>query len=52
MKKILTSVALASALFTSSILAEESGAFVGGNFAYATATPSGYGSNFMIQMLV
>lgn len=41
MKKVLTSVVLASALMTSSALAEESGALLGFNVGYGAASPSG-----------
>ena len=43
MKKIMTSVALASILATSSLVAEESGFFAGLNVGYGAATPSGTG---------
>lgn len=46
MKKFLTSVALASALTTSSAMAEESGLFLGANMAYGAATPAGGSGNF------
>lgn len=41
MKKVLTSVVLASALMASSALAEESGALLGFNVGYGAASPSG-----------
>lgn len=43
MKKITTSVALASLLATSSLVAEESGFFGGVNLGYGVARPSGAG---------
>lgn len=41
MKKVFTSVVLASTLMTSSIIAEESGAFFGLNVGYGAAKPTG-----------
>ena len=43
MKKITTSVVLASLLATSSLVAEESGFFGGVNLGYGVARPSGAG---------
>lgn len=43
MKKLTTSVALASALLASTALAENSGAFLGVNVGYGAAKPSGDG---------
>lgn len=43
MKKVLTSVALASALMTNAAVAEESGALLGFNVGYGAAKPTGAG---------
>ncbi|TQR28189.1 outer membrane beta-barrel protein [Campylobacter sp. MIT 97-5078] len=45
MKKIFTSVAVASALLASAAVAEDSGAFVGANVAYGAAKPNSGGSH-------
>ena len=42
MKKVLTSVALASVLMTGAAVAEESGALLGFNVGYGAANPTGY----------